>query len=112
MKAAPIAKDDTQKDKEAYDFSTNLSANKKSDSLQNQGYVQGLVISPVIISGKVLDENGQPVPGVIVQSVDKKEAVLSNSDGDFSLHRQDSLAYISAAAVGFQNKNARLSPGI
>lgn len=113
MMAAPsMAKKNVQEDDKADLFKSAAPGIKseKSDSLH-------LSLSEknnapfVTLSGKVLDENGEPIPDVVVQSADKKETALSNSNGYFSLRTQDSLADISTSAIGFQSKNARLKAG-
>ena len=67
--------------------------------------------SPVTITGKVLDANGEPIPSVIVQSSDRKQTVMTNFNGEFNLNKQDSLADVTASAIGFESKNERLRAG-
>jgi outer membrane biosynthesis protein TonB len=68
-------------------------------------------LSTVTITGKVLDANGEPIPSVIVQSLDRKQTVLTNFNGEFNLNKQDSLADVTASAIGFESKNERLRAG-
>ena len=97
-----------------------LSAQKNNDSAQNfldspqyflKGRVSGLKVTAAnTFAGKVIDENNKPVPGAMVQTNDKKNAVVTDLNGNFSLQKNDSLLHVSTTAVGYENKNVLLKP--
>ena len=92
---------------------TTLSAQKTNDSTQYvlQGRVSGLNIAAAnTFAGKVIDENKKPVPGAMVQTNDKRVAVVTDLNGNFSLQKNDSFLHVQTTAVGYENKNVLLKP--
>lgn len=84
------------------------------DSLQYalQGKVSGLTILPSTFSGKVVDENSKPISGVTIQSSDKKAAVLTDVNGNFSLQKNDTALNVVASTVGYSSEATRLQSGL
>ncbi len=80
-----------------------ITLNSKNDSNSN--------VLPNTFSGKVLDENGNPVAGVIVQSADKKTATFTNVNGNFSLKKNDSIINVTASTIGYESRTANLKSG-
>ena len=76
-----------------------------------QGKVAGVSVLPSTFSGKVVDENSNPVPNALVQSTDKKTAVITDMNGDFSLQKNDSILNVTASTIGYVSKPAKLQSG-
>jgi hypothetical protein len=87
------------------------SIQKNYDSTQYllQDRVSGLNISENTFTGKVVDENNKPIPGVVV-TTNYKSGVVTDLNGNFTLQNNDSLIRIRTTAVGYMNKNVLLKP--
>ncbi|ANH81396.1 hypothetical protein A8C56_10730 [Niabella ginsenosidivorans] len=60
--------------------------------------------------GKVLDPNGNPVPGATI-SASENNVTVSNTDGSFRLPAGDSAGNLSFAAAGYNNKVQQMLAG-
>jgi cytoskeletal protein RodZ len=66
------------------------------------------ILPPPVFSGKVVDENNNPIPGVTIESADKKAAAVTDRNGNFDLKKNDSLLYVTASAIGYDSQNMLL----
>jgi TonB-dependent starch-binding outer membrane protein SusC len=57
---------------------------------------------PIDIRGKVVDENGKPVPGVTVTVIGTKKLTITNENGEFSLAGVESNAALSFSSVNME----------
>jgi TonB-linked SusC/RagA family outer membrane protein len=56
------------------------------------------------VKGKVVDEKGQPIPGVTILEKGTKNEVASNGNGEFTINVKDDAAVLVFSFVGYQNK--------
>lgn len=63
-----------------------------------------------VISGKVTDKKGQPIPGVRVKSNRTTEFTVTEPDGTFRLETKYSTRKLRVDYVGFQPKKLKASP--
>jgi len=68
------------------------------------------VIVPVRISGKVLDTNNMPLPGVNVKVKGEKLATVTDGNGKFTLEAPDNSALVFSF-IGFTTKEIRATQG-
>lgn len=62
-------------------------------------------------AGKVLDENGEPLVGAVVMLADTKDAVTTDVDGRFEIHRNSGgVAKIRISYVGFITETYIMQP--
>lgn len=85
--------------------------NNNADSIQYmlKGKVSGVSVLPATFSGKVIDENNKPVSGALIQSADKKAAVITDVSGNFSMQKTDSVLNVTASTIGYNTKTANLT---
>ncbi|MEJ6981118.1 carboxypeptidase-like regulatory domain-containing protein [Pedobacter sp. P351] len=85
-----------------------LAENTSNVSLQ--GRIAG-ISSEKIISGKIISNNGAPLPGVSVQLRNTGIGTATNVNGEFSL--RDSVGGdLKIAFIGFNSKEVKATPGI
>ncbi len=60
------------------------------------------------ISGKVVDENGLPLPGVQITNQQTKEVALSNAEGEFSIAATQGQT-LNSSYLGFLDEDVRLA---
>ncbi len=58
----------------------------------------------VTVSGKVVDETGQPLPGVTVRQKETNNLVVTDAKGAFSISVPDDKAVIAFSFVGFETQ--------
>jgi hypothetical protein len=68
-------------------------------------------LAPTIFSGQVVDENNKAIPGVLVQSPGKKDAVVTDLNGDFNLLAKDTTLRVTASTVGYLEQVTNLTSG-
>lgn len=56
------------------------------------------------VTGKVMDENGQPLPGITVRVKGSRKGTASNNDGIFRLTVTEPGALLEFSGVGFETK--------
>lgn len=59
----------------------------------------------LIIKGKVVDENGLPLPGVSILQKGTQNAGLTNMDGNFEIKVTTTKAILTFSFIGYQTKN-------
>lgn len=60
------------------------------------------------ISGKVVDENGLPLPGVQITNQQTKEVALSNAEGEFSIAATQGQT-LNSSYLGFLNEEVKIA---
>jgi TonB-linked SusC/RagA family outer membrane protein len=68
-------------------------------------------ISFIELKGKVLDENGGPLPGATVQVKNTKKTAITNTDGAFELHAVDDKAILVVSYIGYKSKEVPANQG-
>jgi TonB-linked SusC/RagA family outer membrane protein len=66
-------------------------------------------LSAIDVRGKVLDENGMPLPGATVQIRNSAKTVLTNEKGEFELKGIDEKATLVISFVGYTSKQIPVS---
>jgi len=61
------------------------------------------------ITGKILDQNGQPVVGATVVAKGTSNATQTNSDGNFSLTVPDGTQRLTVSSVGFVSQDVSIT---
>jgi len=89
------------------------SAQQNRDSSQTIVYnkTMGLNAESRSFRGKITDERNQPIPGVLVESADKKAAVRTDANGKFNLNKNDSSLLVTASTIGYYSKQINLRAG-
>ena len=63
-----------------------------------------------VVKGKVIDENGEPLIGATVASVDKGYGTTTDVNGEFSLNLPNYVSHIKVSYVGYQDKVLTVEP--
>src|ERR1700738_5301121 len=78
--------------------------------LDPAGYFQARSSSqPVIVKGRVTDEEGQAMPGINVQVKGSSVAVLTDASGEFTIHNVDKEATLVFSGVNIQALETKLN---
>lgn len=64
---------------------------------------------PITVSGKILDAEGNPLPGVSVRVKGTNNGTFTNSEGVFSLENVDDNATLEISSVGFSSQSIPVS---
>ncbi|RBL88826.1 TonB-dependent receptor [Chitinophaga flava] len=64
---------------------------------------------PVTISGKVVDENGTPVPGASIMVKGTTKGAITNASGEFQLANVDDNAVVTVTSIGYISKEISLN---
>lgn len=56
------------------------------------------------VKGKVLDQNGGPLPGATVQVKNTRKTVVTNTEGDFELSAVEEKATLVVSYIGYKSK--------
>ncbi|SMD02926.1 TonB-linked outer membrane protein, SusC/RagA family [Pedobacter nyackensis] len=75
----------------------------KSNNKNNE-----LQVAILSISGRVLDENGQPLPGASVKEVGTSNAAQTNAKGEFKLNVTGPESSLSVSFVGYINQTIKV----
>src|SRR3569833_1894748 len=62
----------------------------------------------ITIKGKVIDEQGTPIPGATVKLKGTNEATASNLDGEYALTIKDEPGTLVFSFIGYQNKEVNI----
>lgn len=82
----------------------------QSNALQNDGMLARR--SPFnSFTGKVVDQLGNPIPGVTISIPEKNTSTVSNIDGSFRLQAPDSINTLAFTQVGYQKKTEKMLAG-
>ena len=63
-----------------------------------------------VVKGKVIDENGEPLIGATVASVDKGYGTTTDVKGEFSLNLPNYVSHIKVSYVGYQDQVLAVEP--
>ena len=90
--------------------------NMKTEKTMNvdaalQGKVSGVSVLPNTFSGKVVDENNKPIPYATIESADKKTAVVTDLNGNFSIQKNDTILNVTASTIGYNSNASNLEAG-
>src|SRR5205085_2647882 len=61
------------------------------------------------VSGKVTDNNGQPVEGVTVQERGTKITAVTKSDGSFTINASSGRATLVLSSVGYESQEVAVN---
>jgi hypothetical protein len=68
--------------------------------------------NPTIVRGLVTDSiSNDPLPSVYVMYMDSSVATITDDEGLFTLHTQDTISYLKVRFVGHQTKIIHVTPG-
>lgn len=68
-----------------------------------------VVADPVLITGKVIDSKGNPLPGVSVRIKGTNKGTSTNAKGEFSISIPDNKAVLQFTYIGFQTVESMAS---
>ncbi len=69
----------------------------------------GLAIAQVTVTGKILDENGTPLPGAVIKEINTNNGTISDINGDFTLTVSSANAQLQISFVGYETKVINLN---
>ncbi len=61
-----------------------------------------------VITGAVIDKNGNPLPNALVEATGGAESVITDADGTFSIEVPATLKSLTAKYSGFKEKKIKL----
>jgi carboxypeptidase-like protein len=111
--AAPVLLNRSNQTSVVDTMHSNLMASEPKANISEvlQGKVSGVSILPKTVSGKVIDEHDKPITSATIKSADGKTAVVTDMNGNFSIHKSDTVLNVVASTVGYDSKNVRLKSG-
>ena len=62
------------------------------------------------VSGKVFDEQKEPLVGVTVRTSNAQNGTITSDDGSFSLQVSDKNVVLEFSYIGYQTQNVKVSP--
>jgi len=62
------------------------------------------------VHGRVVDEKGQPLPGVTVKLKDESQVTTTDKDGVFNLKRVDEKSVVIVSFIGYLTKEINVTP--
>jgi hypothetical protein len=77
-------------------------------TLHLQGKVDGQLVNPAIFSGKVLDQNGDPVPYATIRLNNRQS--VADAKGNFNVLADDTSSLITTSAVGYSSQTSSIKP--
>ena len=81
----------------------------KEDILKMTLDMQKASAQEIVISGKVLDTNGEPLPGVNIVIKGSTTGVISDMDGNFTIELDDANATLVFSYVGYHTEEVHPS---
>lgn len=64
------------------------------------------------ISGKVINELGQPIPGVLINSASGDQGTYTDFEGNYTISLPTSEEFLLFEARGFANKRVQIEDGL
>ena len=61
------------------------------------------------VKGKILDDNGQPLPGVTIHETGSKGGTVTNDKGEFSIHVHNIEGTLELSSVGYVSQRTKIS---
>lgn len=99
----------TQKKTDISGAVATLSGRAAGVSIQNpESATLSKTASGAKVSGKVVDENGMPLPGVQITNQQTKEIALSNAEGDFAIAATQGQT-LKSSYLGFIDEDVKLA---
>ncbi len=100
-----------QDDEVSRSFKIASPSNQKNDSIQILlSKASGLNIATNTFSGKVIDENNDPVPFASIELNHKKQTITADGAGNFNIKNNDSALPVTISAIGFESKTVFIKP--
>ncbi len=65
--------------------------------------------NPIVVNGTVIDQTGQPLIGVTVQTVDGKAATITDLSGKFSINSNINKPILKFSSVGFLPQTVKIT---
>ena len=98
-----------QKNKEAFQKAMEkyLAAKEKAQAAK-----ENVLDNASVIKGKVTDENGEPLSGALVASVDKSYGTATDYNGEFSLSLPNYVKLIKVSYVGYKTQVLSVEPNM
>ena len=98
-----------QKNKEAFQKAMEkyLAAKEKAQAAK-----ENVLDNASVITGKVTDENGEPLSGALVASVDKSYGTATDYNGEFSLSLPNYVKLIKVSYVGYKTQVLSVEPNM
>ena len=78
-----------------------------TDREKSRSYLQ---LAGKSYSGKVIDENGEPLPGAAVKLEGSTRATIANTDGEFSIKLLPGSKLLSVSYIGQEDKSVIINP--
>jgi len=75
----------------------------KVQTVRNNNPVAGVTIA-IVIKGKIVDEKGEPLPGVIIKHKESGTATASNDKGEYKLSIPDGSGTLVFSFIGYQTQ--------
>lgn len=69
--------------------------------------LQNVAAKNIDVRGKIVDENGNPLPGASVRVKDNSSAVVTDADGTFMLKNVDENAILVISYIGYADKEVK-----
>ncbi|WP_316821669.1 TonB-dependent receptor [Pedobacter gandavensis] len=69
------------------------------------------VVQKILITGTVLDENSQPVPGVGVKSIKNNKSTVTDAAGRFSIEVENATDQLSFSYIGYETQTRQAGSG-
>ncbi len=57
------------------------------------------------VSGRILDENGEPMPGAIVLNIETKKGIVSDFEGAFEINIPESKCNLEISSIGYEKQS-------
>ena len=108
--------DDYQKDLDAYQKNKEAFQKAMEKYLaakeKTQAAKENVLDNASVITGKVTDENGEPLSGALVASVDKSYGTATDYNGEFSLSLPNYVKLIKVSYVGYKTQVLSVEPNM
>lgn len=66
--------------------------------------------SEKFITGKIVDESGNPMPGATIKTNSSNQTYITNSNGDFSMFVTPSATEVSVFYIGYEPTSQKIGP--
>jgi TonB-linked SusC/RagA family outer membrane protein len=86
----------------------NLSIQPSLSIMSSETVISKKVGDKVTIKGKVIDEQGKPIPGATVKLKESNVATATNTDGEFTLSVPDAPGILIFSSIGYKTKEVAI----
>lgn len=87
-----------------------VATNAPTTSTSSNGGQNQADDNETFITGRVIDENGNPMPGATIKTNTSSKAIITNSTGDFSAFVTNNTTELSVFYVGYEPLLQNISP--